>query len=62
MTPAEESAVEHVKANARMWRWSAAEILSNAELHAALDPYQLARLPELMQAEINKAKARKEAP
>lgn len=59
MTPSEERYVSHIKTNARAWRWTRDEILANAQLHASLDPYQLSRLPELMAAEINKAKEKK---
>lgn len=59
MTAAEQTAMAHLKANASAWRWTAAEILSNAQLHASLDPYQLSRLPDLMQAEISKHRATK---
>ena len=57
MTTAEQTAMSHLKANASAWRWTAAEILTNAQLHASLDPYQLSRLPDLMQAEISKHRA-----
>lgn len=57
MTPAEQTAMAHIKANASAWRWTAAEILASAQLHASLDPYQLAGLPNLMQAEISKHRA-----
>lgn len=59
MTAAEQTAMAHIKENASAWRWTAAEILANAQLHASLDPYQLAKLPELMQAEISKHRATK---
>ena len=57
MSPAEQTAMQHIKENASAWRWTAAVILANAQLHASLDPYQLAKLPELMQAEISKHRA-----
>ena len=57
MTAAEQTAMQHVRSNASAWRWTAAEILSNAQLHASLDPYQLSRLPDLMQAEISAHRA-----
>ena len=57
MTTAEQTAMQHVRSNASAWRWTAAEILANAQLHASLDPYQLAGLPSLMQAEISKHRA-----
>lgn len=60
MTPVESVCLEHIRSNASAWRWTAAEILANAQLHASLDPYQLAKLPELMQAEISKHRAKKE--
>lgn len=59
MSAAEQAAMAHLKANASAWRWTAPEILANAQLHASLDPYQLSRLPDLMQAEISKHRATK---
>ncbi len=56
MTTAEQISMDHIKANAKAWRWTRAEILESARLHASQDPYQLARLPALMQAEIDRAK------
>ena len=52
----------HIKANARAWRWTRAEVLSSAEQYAQLDPHQLSRLPELLQAEIDKHKAKTKEP
>lgn len=59
MTPAEEKAVEHIKRCASTWRYTRSEILAHAEHQASLDHYQLSRLPDLLQAEIDKHKATK---
>jgi hypothetical protein len=62
MTEAEQAAMDHLKANAKAWRWTRAEILESARHHASLNPFDLRRLPELMQAEFDKHNAKKEAP
>jgi hypothetical protein len=59
MTEAERIEVEHIKANASAWRWTATEILECARHHASLDSHQLSRLPDLLQEEINKHRATK---
>ncbi|HVR51903.1 MAG TPA: hypothetical protein VMS38_19360 [Pseudorhodoferax sp.] len=59
MTEAEATYMAHIKDNARAWRWTRSEVLASAEHYARLDPYQLARLPQLLQAEIDKAKEMK---
>lgn len=60
MTPVEDTYVHHLKTNASAWRWTASEVMESARMYAELDPYQLSRLPELMQAEIDSRKAKKE--
>lgn len=57
MTQAEETYVVHIKDNARAWRWTRDEILASAAMYAEIDPHQLSRLPDLLQAEIDKHKA-----
>lgn len=59
MTEAERIEVEHIKANAKEWRWTVADILACARHHASIDPHQLSRLPQLLQEEIDKHKATK---
>jgi hypothetical protein len=59
VTPAEQIAMNHLVENARAWRWTRTEILESARHHASLNPYDLRRLPELMQAEIDKQKTNK---
>lgn len=58
MTEAERIEVEHIKANAEKWRWTTADILACARHHASIDEYQLSRLPQLLQEEIDKHRSR----
>ncbi len=53
-TEAEQIAMNHLVENAKAWRWTRTEILESARHHASLNPFDLRRLPELMQAEIDK--------
>lgn len=57
MTLVERVFVAHIVDCAKVFRWTSPEILASAQLHASLDPYQLSRLPDLLQAEIDKHRA-----